>query len=81
MSKVLYPKPRQVKQRTTLPLEVLEQRPFHVEYTDPREDLAPEWKYYNSETAVKADAWFRCRLLGFRPRAVLYNRDEVHPDE
>lgn len=79
MPKQLYPKPNQPERRVTRVREVLSNRPYHVEYIDPNEDLDPEWRYYNTETAVKLDSWFRCRVLGFRPEAILFNRDEVKP--
>lgn len=81
MSKVLYPKPEHHKERATPERVDQSRRPFHVEYTDPEEyGLDPEWRYYNNELSVKLDSWFRCRVLGFRPNATLYERNEVKTD-
>lgn len=79
MSKVLYPKPDQpAKNRPVSPQENLLNRPYHVVYYDPENPTAShEWKHYNSELAVKVDAWYNCRFLGFRTAATLYERDEL----
>lgn len=79
MSKRLYPKPITPRPRPMIaPRENLEDRPYHVEYSDPDNPTAtPEWKHYNSELAVKVDAWYQCRFLGFNTSAVLYSREEL----
>lgn len=76
--KQLYPKPEHHKaKRSSPPKEVLENRPYHVEYYDPDDAIEPEWRHYNSETVMKVDSWLQCRLLGFRPAATLYSRKEL----
>ena len=77
MSKQLYPKPKPAAKRHAKTQENLFDRPFHVYYYDPDNPTATsEWRHYTSETAVKADAWYRCEVLGFTPAATLYSRDE-----
>jgi hypothetical protein len=79
MSKRLYPKPKaRVQKRSKAPKENMLNRPFHVQYTDPNNELEPEWGHYSSELEVKVASWWRCRFLGFTPAATLYNRDEVY---
>lgn len=78
MSKQLYPQPKPARRKKArTPKEDLTKLPYHVEYSDPSGDLEPEWKHYTSELAVKVDAWFRCKVLGFTPAATLYTRDEL----
>lgn len=81
MSKRLYPKPKPERSKKfSPPKENMLNRPYHVFYSDPNETVKSEWRHYNSELAVKADAWYQCRLLGFRPSAVLYSRDELRAE-
>lgn len=75
MSKRLYPRPK-ASVRKAAKENVLE-RPYHVQYSDPSGDLDPEWGHYNSELAVRTDAWYRVKLLGFHTEATLYDRDEM----
>jgi hypothetical protein len=88
MSKQLYPKPTpKARKKTKAPKENLWKRPYHVQYTDPAGELEPEWGHYNTELDVKADAWYRVKVLGFHTQATLYDRDELRkqmkgvPDE
>lgn len=78
MSKVLYPKPsHQPRKKKAVTKENLNNRPYHVQYTDPTGELDTEWRHYNSELAVKVGAWFQCKVLGFLPNATLFTRDEL----
>ena len=71
MSKVLYPKKQKDEAKHA-------ERPLHVVYTDPDDPTVPaEVRHYNSELAVKLDAWKTCRLVGFKKSAVLYTSDEL----
>ena len=77
MSKQLYPKPRPRPKRI-----VTQDNPFdhqyHVYYEDPTGQIEGEWKHYDSEAAVKADAWYQCRVLGFRTKATLFTAEEFN---
>lgn len=78
MSKVLYPKSHSVVAKRAVQQESLTDRPYHVQYYDPENPTStPEWRYYNSELAVKVGSWYNCVLLGFNSGAVLYSRDEI----
>lgn len=77
--KRLYPKtkshkskPRRARPSKSNPLI----KPYHVYYEDSNQQIEPEWKHYSSELAVKADAWYRCRLLGFHNKATLFDKKE-----
>lgn len=74
MSKILYPKPSP-KSKTAK--NSLKNRLYHVKYTDPNNELDPEWRYYNSELAVKVGSWYHCKVLGFHSAATMYERDEI----
>lgn len=78
MPKQLYPKPEKEERKLTPERQVeLYRRPFHVQYVDPEEQLEPHWGFYNSEASAKLGAWFTSRVVGFRPMAILYDRDEL----
>ena len=78
MSKQLYPKPRPASAKKTKPKDDPFDHPYHVYYEDPSGELEPEWKHYNTEEAAKADAWMKCRLVGFHTKATLFGRDEFN---
>lgn len=79
MSKQLYPKPPEPTPRRKLKSK---DNPFkhryHVLYEDPDGGMDPEWKHYDSEAAVKADAFTKVRLIGFHTKATLYDHDEYN---
>ena len=78
MSKVLYPKPSQPRpKKKPVRKENPNNRPYHVYYTDPSNEIDPEWRHYTSELAVKLGAWYQCKVLGFLPQATLYTREEL----
>lgn len=78
MSKQLYPKPPQPKRKKLAAKANPFKHEYHVYYEDPSGELEGEWKHYDSETAVKADAWYQCRVLGFRTKATLFTSDEFN---
>lgn len=78
MSKQLYPKPQHPKPKRPKASANPFNHPYHVYYEDPSGELEGEWKHYDSETAVKADAFYQCRVLGFRSKATLFTSDEFN---
>lgn len=73
MSKQLYPKPKKSKKARQ---HVAQTYRYHVFYEDPKGEVDPEWKHYNSETAVRADAYYQTQVLGFHTKATLFTHDE-----
>lgn len=76
MSKQLYPKPQHPKPKRQQVRDNPFDHPYHVYYEDPNGELESEWKHYDSEAAVKADAFYKCRVLGFHSKATLFTADE-----
>jgi len=75
--KRLYPKTKSRKPKKIRPTRGNAfDKPYHVYYEDANQQIEPEWKHYNSELAVKADSWYRCRILGFHNKATLFDKKE-----
>lgn len=74
MPKQLYPKlPKRSPQRAKE-----ENRPYQVEYTDSKSELAPRREAYKTEIGARVGAWYNCRLIGFRDQAMLYEGDDLN---
>jgi hypothetical protein len=76
MSKQLYPKVAEPSKKHVASRENPLVYRYHVLYEDPSGQVPPEWKHYDSEAAVKADAFTKVRMVGFHTKATLYSTQE-----
>lgn len=78
MSKQLYPKPPEPRRKKLAQRDNPLSHRYHVLYEDPTGAVEHEWKHYDSEAAVKADAFTKVKLIGYHTKATLYSHHEYY---